>query len=508
MFNKNSRVKNTLMASGAGIGYQFIKIVLTFVYRTVFLLVFSKEYLGINGLFTNILQILSLAELGVGTAIVYRMYKPFAEENVEQIGALLQFYKTVYRIIALVVVVLSIGMYQLLPVLVDMEEIPADVNVTLVYFLFVAQSVVSYFAAYKQSVIMADQKGYMVSLYQMATELTANLIRIVLVFVSKNYVVVLAGGIAVTATFNLGFGAYISAQYKEIFLIRAKLDKQNMRQILTDTASLLCHKVGTVAVSATGNMVLAKFVSLVSVGLYSNYAMITNAVMGTMSGIAGSMNAIIGNYATVHSKDETYRLYLYCVHGYFWLVSCLTICLYILFNVFIGAWLDESYLFDQKVVLVICVQFFVTCSRLVNNIFINGCGLFALDKIRPLIESAINLVVSIALVHLYGIVGVFVGGVVSGVLTYYWREPYLLLYRYFGKKFKDYIHIVVLWIVITIVSGVVFSWIADYMPEGWLGFLIRGSVTFLGINLLYMLLMCRAKFFRYFVGIAKDKIKR
>ncbi len=508
MFNRNSRLKNVLMASAASVGYQLIKIALTFVYRTIFLMVFSKEYLGINGLFTNILQILSLAELGVGTAIVYRMYKPFAQEDVEQIAALLQFYKTVYRIIALVVVVFSIGMYQLLPVLVNMEEIPPDVNVTVVYFLFVAQSVVSYFAAYKQSVITADQRGYMVSLYQMATELTVNLIRIALVFISRNYVVVLAGGIVVTAAFNLGFGAYISSQYREIFQVHAKLDKKSMKQILSDTASLLCHKVGSVAVSATGNMVLAKFVSLVSVGLYSNYAMITNAVMGMMSSAAGSINSIVGNYATVNSKEETYKLYLYCVHGCFWLVSCLTICLCNLFNVFVEAWLDASYLFDQTVVLVICVQFFVMCSRLVNNIFINGCGLFALDRVRPLIEAAINLIVSIALVQNYGIVGVFVGGVVSGVLTYYWREPYLLLYRYFGKNFKDYIPIVLLWISITIVSGVVFGKITGFLPAGWWGFFLRGIVTFVGTNLLYALLMCRTKFFGYFVGILKTKMKR
>lgn len=508
MFNRNSRLKNVFMASAASVGYQLIKIVLTFVYRTVFLFVFSKEYLGINGLFTNILQILSLAELGVGTAIVYRMYRPFAQEDVEQIGALLQFYKTVYRVIALVVVVLSIGMYQLLPVLVNMEEIPSDVNVTVVYSLFVAQSVVSYFAAYKQSVITADQRGYMVSLYQMATELAANLIRIALVFISRNYVVVLAGGIVVTAAFNFGFGAYISSQYKEIFRIRAKLDKQSMKEILSDTASLLCHKVGTVAVSATGNMVLAKFVSLVSVGLYSNYAMITNAVMGMMSSAAGSMNSIVGNYATVHSKDETYRLYLYCVHGCFWLVSCLSICLCILLNVFVEAWLDASYLFDQTVVVVICIQFFVMCSRLVNNIFINGCGLFALDKVRPLIEAAINLVVSVALVHRYGIVGVFVGGVVSGVLTYYWREPYLLLNRYFGKNFKDYIPIVLLWVVITVMSGYLFSWITGFLPVGWIGFFLRGIVTLVGTNLLYALLMYRTEFFRYFAGVLMEKMKR
>ena len=507
MFNQNSRLKNTALASFAGIGYQLIKIVLTFVYRTVFLLVFAKEYLGINGLFTNILQILSLTELGIGTAILYRMYKPFVQQDVPQIGALLDFYKNVYRIIAAVVIGLSLLVYQLLPVLVNVEEIPADVNVTVVYFLFVGQSIASYFCAYKQSVISADQRGYMVSFYQLASELAVNAVRIAAIFLTRDYVLVLAVGIVVTVAFNFGFGAYISSQYREIFRQKKKLDRQTKKTILFDTGSLLCHKVGTVVVSATDSLVLAKFVSLVSVGLYSNYSLIVNAILGTLVNVSGSLNPIVGNYATVSSKEDTYKLYIRCTWLGFWISSCLTVCLFTLLNVFIEAWLDGSYLFQPGVVAVLCLQFYLQCSRIVNNIFINGCGLFMKDKLRPLVESAVNLAVSVILAAKYGIIGVFIGTCVSAACTYYWREPYLLLRYYFGKSGWKYTAIAVLWLAITVAACGLFTFINSYFPSGWLGFLLRGVVTLLGTNGLYVLFMHKTDFFRSFRTLLLKKAK-
>lgn len=508
MFNKRSRLKNTALASLAGLGYQLTKIVLMFVYRTVFLMIFSKEYLGINGLFTNILQILSLAELGIGTAIMYRMYKPFAQQDTVQLGALVRFYKNIYRIIAAVVIVLSLAIYQILPLLVNVEEIPSDVNVTVVYFLFVAQSVASYFCAYKQSVINADQRGYMVSLYHLATELVVNVGRIVMIFVTRDYVLVLAVGVLITVASNFGFGAYISSQYKEIFQQNEKLDRQTSKTIIADTVSLLCHKVGTVVVSATDSLVLAKCVNLVSVGLYSNYSLILNAILGTVVNISGSLNPIVGNYATISSKDDTYKLYIRCASLGFWLTSSLTVCLFTLLNVFVEAWLDETYVFDSIVVAVLCLQFFLQCSRIVNNIFINGCGLFMKDKLRPLFESAVNLAVSVVLAMKFGIVGVFIGTCVSAVLTYYWREPYLLLRYYFGKSGWQYTGICLLWVTLTLLSGAAFTWINSFLPSGWIGFFVRGVVTLLGTNVLYCLLMCKTDFFRAFRDVLLRKVKR
>ena len=260
-------------------------------------------------------------------------------------------------------------------------------------------------------------------------------------------------------------------------------------------------------VSATDSLVLAKFVNLISVGLYSNYSLIVNAILGTIVNVSGSLNPIVGNYATVSSKDDTYKLYIRCVWLGFWVSSCLTVCLFTLLNVFIEAWLDESYLFHPAVVAVLCLQFYLQCSRIVNNIFINGCGLFMKDKFRPLVESVVNLVVSIILAVEYGIVGVFIGTCVSAVCTYYWREPYLLLRYYFERTGWQYACIAILWVVITVAACGLFVFLNRFLPSGWLGFLVRGVVTLLGTNCVYALFLHKTDFFCTFRQLFMKKIK-
>ena len=498
MFNKKSRTANVALASVAGIGNQLCKILGSFVYRTVFLMILSKEYLGINGLFTNIIQLFSLAELGIGAAILYRMYKPFAQQDTRQIAALLNFYKKVYRLIALAVCVLAICLFPFIHHIVNVEELPSDVNLSTIYFLFVLQSVSSYFFVYKQSLLTADQRGYTVTLIATLVDLFMNVARIVALLITKDYAVVLASGIFISIAVNFLFSVVISRMYREITTQKETLDKGTRKQILSDTFALMCHKVGQIVVTGTDNLVMAKFVGLASVGIYSNYLMIYTALHGLIVSISGNIIPSVGNFATTKDKDETYTLYMRCVSGGFWLASATTVCLYALFNPFIETWLDSSYLFPYTTVMVLCCQYFLQTSRLVSNIFINGCGLFMLDRARALIESAINLIVSIVFAKLFGVVGVMIGTCVSALATYYWREPYLLYTRFFHRRGWDYVWTTLLWSGLTVAFCWVFRYLLSFFPGGWGGFILQGIVCFGGVNLIYLIFMRKTDFFAYF----------
>lgn len=210
-FNAKSRKTNAMLASVGGVIEQMAYIIVSFIFRTVFLRIFTEEYLGLSGLFTNIIQIFSLAELGIGSAIVYRAYAPIKENDTTKIAALMDFYKNIYRIIFGVIIFAGILFMPFLSVIIkEPSEIPADINIQLVYMLFVLQSASSYLYVYKQSVLQADQKAYAVSTVGTVNNIMTNLVKIAMLYLTKDYVLVLVSGIVTSLFINIIFNFYIT----------------------------------------------------------------------------------------------------------------------------------------------------------------------------------------------------------------------------------------------------------------------------------------------------------
>ena len=506
-FNQNSRKTNALLTSAWGTAQQLLQVVGNFIYRTVFLLFLTKEYLGINGLFTNVLQLFSLAELGIGSAIIYSMYKPFAQQDVPKINALVYFYKRVYTIIGVIVLAIGIVMYPFLHTIVDVSEVPADVNLTLVYFLFVIQSVSSYLFVYKQSVLTADQRSHVVSLFTCGLQLSGILVKIVVLLLSKNYELVLFCEIFVNILLNWLFSLWISSKYRTLFQGKNKLTKEEKQKIYTDTGGLLCHKIGAVIVASTDNIILSKYVSLAAVGIYSNYAIIIQSITNVAVRLFSSMVPSIANYVLTKTVEESRGLFKRLLFANLWFASFTTVCLYLLINPFICIWLDESFLLTPFAVVWICLQHFLQVSRLTASNFINSCGLFAKDRIRPLIESAINLVVSTVLAKHIGIAGVFIGTCVSGILTYYWREPFLVYKNYFKSGQWEYWLTVGTWLLLTAGTCWGGSLLLSLLGDDMMGFVAKVLITGIVPNLLVIALFCHTDPFRYFMGFVTRKLQ-
>lgn len=504
-FNEESRQKNALLASTAGLVEQVCSIVSVFVFRTIFLSVLSKEYLGIEGLFTNILQLFSLAELGIGNAVIFRMYKPFAEKDVNGIAAYTRFYKNVYCGIAIFIGLMGACLFPFIEKIVNASEVPSDVNLQLVYVLFVLQSIASYCFVYKQAVVSADQKGYIVSVLNTVVNIVKVVVKIIILIVTREYELVLFGGIVATIVINWFFSLWISKQYKEIFRNNSRLTKEQRQDIIKDTTALMTHKVGYVVLTSTDNIVLTKMVSLAAVGIYANYSTIVTAVSNLLGRLMNSFIPTIGNFILQHEKKEVEQLYKKLLFVNMWFASLCTICLYVLLNPFIEVWLDESFLLTKFTVIIICLQFYVKACQIISNAFINGAGLFNRDRIRPLIESVINLVVSIVLAKEIGIAGVFIGTCVSSLLTSYWREPYLLYKNVFESNGKDFIKTQIVWLLTTCVVCFITGYVCNILPISILGIIIRMAICGVGVNALYVLLWYRTAEFQYFFDIIKDK---
>lgn len=500
--NLKSRKIIAILSSSAGMIQQIVQVVAGFIYRTIFLMVFAKEYFGINGLFTNILQMFSLAELGIGTALLYSLHKHYASQDMEMIRGLISFYKKVYRQVAVAVLVLGVCFYPFIGSVVDISEVPADVNLGRVYFLFLIQSVVGYLFAYRRSILEANQQQYIDYLFSSVVLIVGYIIRTAVLLAWKNFEILLLLGIVSDILMEWFFFLWIGRRHSEVFAGKGTVSKEEKREIYKNTAGLMCHKVGTIVVTSTDSIVLSKYVSLAAVGIYSNYVTLVSAVSGVVNRAFYGIQPTITNYVVANSKEASRGLFFRMLYINMWVASFTTVCLYLLLNPFIGEiWLDDSFLFSREVVMLICLQHYMQVAKLTPGCFVNGCGLFDRDKIRPLIEAAINLVVSIILAKEIGIAGVFVGTCVSGLCTYFWRQPYLVLRKTlgggYGKYWLDMLFWTVLTVAICLLGDIGFRWLPDTVP----GFILKLLAAGIGSNLLIFLLTFRSEGFRYLWGI-------
>lgn len=505
-FNKRSRQANALLASSSGILLQAVQIFGNFFYRTVFLLFLTQEHLGINGLFTNVLQLFSLAELGIGSAILYSMYKPFAEHNVGKIGALIRFYQKIYTFLAVLVIGMGAALYPFLHHLIDISQVPSDVNLTVIYFLFVIRSATSYLFVYKQSLMTADQQSHKVSLFNCGLQIGSYAIKILILFLTKDFHLVLMGEIVLSLILNYLFSRRITKKYAAVFESREKLDKIDRNQIFTHTFGLLFHKLGYIVVTSTDSFILSKYVSLAAVGLYSNYAMIVTAITNLMSKVLSALVPTIANYVINKSTEDSHTLFRRTLFINLWLSCLTTVCLYLLLGPFITLWLGENFLLPQAAVLWICLQHYLQTARMSTNTFINSCGLFHLDRFRPLVESVLNLAISIILVQRIGIAGVFIGTVVSGLCTYFWREPYLLYTRFFKRGMLRYFLIQLLWLALTAAICLGGHFLFSLLGGGLLHFILMAAMAAIIPNVLILLCTFRTDSGRFVLGFIAKKI--
>lgn len=506
-FNTESRTKNAVRISAVGGLTQVMKVLLGFFYRSLFLRFLTEEYLGINGLFSNILQILSLAELGVTTAIVYRFYEPISRKDTLQVGRLMNFFRRVYLAIAGIILALGLLALPFIQHLIrDSAEVPGDVNLRLVYCLFLANTVSSYLFTYKFSLLTADQKNYYISLIDLAVNLVRYLTQIAVLVLTRNYTLTLVLGIGTTLLINYLFSLWITRQYREVFSVRETLSREERKAIFDDTRACMYHKVGATVLTGTDSAVLTKMVSLAATGLYSNYAMLIMHIQQIAVQLLGSLTASVGSALQNMSRADYHKLFRKMNFLCLWMTNLIVVGCYAAIDDLVCVWLGEKYVFDRSVTLVLCAQLYLTVSRIINNAFINADGLFVRDKIRPLIEAAINLAVSIVLARYIGIAGVFLGTIISSLATIFWREP-LLLYRYsfrrgvwdYWRMYGAFAALTALEIAgITLLKTRVFAFGASWplvVAEG-----LAAAALVVAVN---TLLFCRTEEFRYLKSVSR-----
>lgn len=425
----NSRTSNSLKTIGINIFNQLLTLILSFVSRTVFLMILNVDYLGIAGLFGDILGMLTLADLGFGTAMCYSMYKPLADKDYAKIAGLVTFYKKVYRIIALVITTVGLALIPFLKYLVHTEsEIP---NLTLYYVLYLANTVASYLVVYKTNVLHADQKGYILGKYTAVFNILRSICMISFLLLTHNFTVYLFVQVLFTYITNF-FNSYIAEKRYPYINKNVKLPKTETKGIFTNMGSVFLYKVAGLLINATDNTLISVLVSTTAVGYYSNYTMIVSKLVTIVNTIFYSLTASIGNLIAREGKEHRYQIFeIMQTISLILSTFCIT-CTFFLMEDFIIVWIGKEYVMDRGVLWAIVINFYFSIVLLPIWVFREATGLYRKTKFVMLVTATVNIILSIVLGKKIGLAGIVFATSISRLVTYFWYEPKLLFKEYFG----------------------------------------------------------------------------
>ena len=506
---KSSRVENSIRNTIYALGTQIISMLMSFIVRTVFIYTLGKNYLGFNGLFSNIFSILSLTELGMGTAIIYSMYKPVAQEDHRKIAALLNLYRTFYRIVGIIVAILGLSLLPFLDYLVSgIQDIP---ELEIIYLLYLSSSVISYFFAYKKSMLTVYQQDYISSRINLLINFIQGIIQIAILILWHNYILYLL--VLTISTFFNNWLNSLYADYKYQYLKEyrsERVDEETKQKIYTDVKAIFVSRISSAIVTSTDNLLISAFVSTIILGLYSNYIMLINVVNTIINRILDSLVGSVGNLIAVESIERVYLIFKRVLFINYWLVAFSSMSFFILANPFITLWIGKSYLLSSGIIFMIALNLFM---RLIRNTFImfnNAFGHFVELKKKNIIEPIINIVASLLFILVFkmGIIGVLLGTFVSNITTNFWFEPYLI-FKKCQVSLKEYFKIAANYLLTNIVAGGLTYILCDICLTGnsWVLFLIRIIICCVAINLVIILFYRKTDEYQYFMMLVKKVLK-
>ena len=494
--NKDGRTKNVGRNVVFNLTCQMINVLLSFISRTVFIKILGADYLGINGLFTNILTILSFAELGVGGAIIYNMYKPLAENDIEKLKSLMALYKKAYTLIGTFILILGLCIVPFLDLLIaDKPDI--DENLSIIYVLFLMNTSFSYFFLYKRSMIIADQRAYVVVVIEQIITFIKTVIQIILLLLSHAYLVFLVTQVVCTLLTNSVVAYKADKLYPFLKEKAAPLEKKEQKQIFTNIKAIVFYRLGSSILNGTDNLIISAMLGVTPVGLVSNYTLIITTFNTLLTKVKDAFVASIGNLNATEGTEKQYNIFLKLQLICFWMYGFCTIGLFTLGNDFIRLWIGEDYLLSQIVLLSLCLAFFENGVHFAIYTYRTTLGYFVQGRLTPLFAAILNIILSIVMCKVMGLSGIFFATVISRLLTYGIIDPYLVYKNAFKKPFYmyyiRYAGYVLFYFIILVISELI---IGEIAIAGLLGFIIKMGVVTLLFNGISFAFFYRTKMFK------------
>ncbi len=499
------RLRNSAKNMVSGMLFRILSMITAFVVRTVFIKCLSNDYLSVNGLYSSILSMLSLAELGFSTAMVYSMYKPLAEKDYIKLSQIMRLYKKVYRIIGTVILFTGLLIVPFLDVIIKNK--PDVEGLTFYYLLFLFDSVVSYWSfAYMSSLLQADQRASVISNYGTIFNLIKTVLQIVLLIVFKNFTIYLIVQILCTVFQNVAIAIRVKRDYPIFNNLKEDLPKQEKTRIFGDVKALMLQKISFKILNTSDSIIISAFVGLNWVGLLSNFIMIEEAVVAVLSQISNAISASLGNLFVESDNETGYIMFKRVDFMNFWLYAFSAVALITLSNPFVKIWLGDNYLLSNVVVIALSFRFYI--EGYINNMsaFRSALGLFKQGKYLPLLVAGLNIVLSIGLSYPFGLAGVLFATPVSRLCINGWYMPLVIHRDGFNKPVKPYYFkllfrfslLACVVVVMQLISSVVFAGGVTII-----NFTLMVIITAIVPNVVFLLVFFRTDEFKYFAELLK-----
>ncbi len=409
---KLDRKKNTSRNIIFGVIYKLYTILVPFLIRTVMIYTLGMEYIGLNSLFTSILQVLNMTELGVGIAMVFSMYKPIAEDDTPTICALMALYRKYYRVIGLVVVSLGVLVLPFLPHLIE-GDIPPGVNLYVLYLLNLGATVLSYWLfSYKNSIISAHQRTDVLNKIQLGTSTVMYALQVASLLIVKDYYLYLCFVIFGQIATNIITAFFANKMYPQ-YKAKGRLPKENIRNINQKIRDLVTAKVGATIQNSLGMIIVSAFLGLIVLSKYNNYYFIAFSVFGFVSILFTSSMAGVGNSLVVNTKEENhneFRMFIFAIN---WIACFCSICYLCLAQPFFALWVGEKNMLPFGIVICLAVNLYILISNQILAMYKDAAGVWRKDRFRPLVSALANLVISLTTVHFLGLYGVILANILS-----------------------------------------------------------------------------------------------
>jgi len=501
------RTQIVLKNSYWGIISQLVILLIGFISRKIFLDTLGPSYLGLNGLFSNIISLLSLAELGISSAIIYYLYKPLLEKNQEEITQLMNFYKSSYRIIASIIATLGLLFLPFIEIIVKDSPFTL-IYLNLIFLLFLVEAVTSYFFSYKRSIIFADQKNYIIIKYDTLFRVLTEIINIIVLIHTQNFIFYLIIRILVKLINNYVIAVIADEKYPYINN-KEKLDKHKKRNIFKNIKYIMINKLSWTITSSTDNIIISSFINLNTVGLMANYNMIILAVQNLVLQILNSSQASVGDLLVKDSKANILMILNRMTFFSFFVGSFCGVSLYVLINPFITLWIGSNYLLNEYIVGILVLNFFLLLLRTPLWQMIGASGLFKQDKDIAILGTVINLLISLILVKVIGLFGVLLGTLISLIIQIALKIP--LFFKCFLKiKFFNYFFTSLAFILLFIVEAGITSYISSkvLISNDFISLSINIILCIIIPNLINIMLFKKNIHFTFFLALIKGILKK
>lgn len=502
---QSNRTKNARRNIVAGMVNKIIQLIFPFIIRSVTIQTLGSEYLGLGSLFTSILQVLNLAELGFSSAIIYNMYKPIAENNIKAICALLNMYKRIYRVVGIVVLVIGLVLMPFLKYLIE-GDLPDAINVYVLYGIYLFNTVSTYFLfAYKSALLNACQRNDIVSNVHSAIGLIQYLIQIIVLVVFKNYYLFVIIQCAAVMINNI-LVAYIAKLKYPQFICVGEVPKEQKKDIKKRVYGLLVYKICAATRNSFDSIFISSMAGLTAVAVYSNYYIIMATITGIMGMITSSIISSVGNSIATESEKKNYCDMNKFNFLYMWLSGWVAICLACLYQPFMKMWMGEENMFEYGTVILFCIYFYALKMGDIRALYSDAKGLWYENRFRTIAESIMNIILNIILGHFFGVPGIISGTLISLIFIGIIYGSQILFKHYFvHEKVSNFLLQHLLYALVTVVVGIITYFACSVVEfDGWLGIITKFAICISLPNLLYLLVYRNTKIYKEAASFIKN----